>query len=69
MGRSCDLLSSAVLNFSKEVIRFENTLTHWLVWLFLTCVKQLVSVSLKVCHLIITMFAQAVSTRPFCNCE
>ena len=52
------LIYYSAVSFIKTVVHFENSVTYWLVWLFVTWVNQLGFDSLKVLHLVITMFAQ-----------
>ena len=47
-----------VLSFTKRKC-FWNTLTHWLLWLSVTCVRQLVFDRLKAHHPVMTTFAHA----------
>ena len=46
----------SVLSFNEKVMGLAISVTYWLMWLFVTCVRQLV---LKARHLVITKIAHA----------
>ena len=48
-----------ILIFNEKVIGLANTVTYWLMWLFVTCVRQLSPDSLEARHLVITKIAHA----------
>lgn len=48
-----------ILIFNEKVIGLANTVTYWLMWLFVTCVRQLSPDSLEARHLVITQIAHA----------
>ena len=49
----------SVLSFNEKVIGLAITVTYWLMWLFVTCVRQLSPDSLEARHLVITQIAHA----------
>ena len=53
----------SVLSFFKNVIRFLNTVTYWLMWLIVTCVRQFGSDGLKVRYSIWT----CADVQPLCT--
>ena len=53
------LIYHFVLRFTKNVLSLRNTVTYWLMWLFVTRVRQPCSYSLKVQHPVTTTFAHA----------
>ena len=53
------LIYHFVLRFTKNVLSLWNTVTYWLMWLFVTRVRQLGSYSLKVQHPVNTTFTHA----------
>lgn len=53
------LIYHSVLSFNIEVVRFQNTVSYWLVQLFVTRARQLDCESLKTRHLVITTFTHA----------
>ena len=60
------LIYHSVLRFTKNVLSLWNTVTYWLMWLFVTRVRQLGSYSLKVQHPVNTTFTHA-PTLDFCS--
>ena len=53
------LIYHSVLRFTKNVLSLWNTATYWLMWSFVTRVRQLGSYSLKVQHPVNTTFTHA----------
>ena len=54
----------SVLSFNKKFIGLAITVTYWLMWLFVTCVRQLSPDSLEARHLVITKIAHAQTFDP-----
>ena len=49
----------SVLIFNEKVIGLANTVTYWLMWLFVTYVRQLSPDSLEARHLVVIKIAHA----------